>query len=110
MIAPPMARSQVDSEKNSLMPTPKSESANKAAQDGADDAEQQRDENATALLAREDCLSDCAGDEAQNQKCEKTHFYRSFFFIEETPGLPGALHPSSPILIMLSIKEPFGQE
>ncbi len=76
----------MDSEKNSLMPTPKSSAANQSAQEGTDHTEQQRHEDAATLPAGEDCLSDGSGDEAQNQKCEKTHFIVPSSFIEEVPG------------------------
>src|SRR3954452_24330161 len=48
--------------------------ANESTQEGTDDAQDQGDQNATALTSRQDCLSNCSGDEAQNQKCEKAHF------------------------------------
>ena len=76
----------MDSEKNSLMPTPKSAPPINPPKKGADDAEQQRHENAATLPAGEDCLSDGSGDKAQNQKCEKTHFIVPSSFIEEVPG------------------------
>jgi len=66
------------------------EASEPTTNDGANHAENQSCEPSAALLARQDCLRNSAGDESEKKKCKEAH-ETAFRVIRTTPNFGGAV-------------------